>query len=86
MSAPLPVPKGLFVEVATGQRVYAYFQKHHADAGETEADDCFITISEKLDCGEHGAGESGLYPVADFKKEFRFLEPPKPMGTVGKQP
>lgn len=84
MSAPLPVPKGLFAEIATGKRVHALFQKHHADIGETEADDCFITISEKLNCGGHGAGESGMYPVADFKKQFRFIEPPKPMGTFGK--
>ncbi len=84
MRAPLPTPKGLFAEVATGKRVLAYFLKHNPDAGETEADDCYITISEKLDCGKKGSGESGLYPVADFKKEFRFLEPPKPMGAFGK--
>ena len=84
MSAPLPVPKGLFAEITTGKRVHAPFQKHHQDAGEPEADDCFITVSEKLNCGEHGAGESGIYPVADFKMQFRFIEPPKPMGAFGK--
>jgi hypothetical protein len=84
MRAPLPIPRGLFAEVATGKRVFAAFQKHHADAGETGADDCYITISEKLDCGDHGCGESGLYPVENFKNQFRFLEPPKPMGAFGK--
>ena len=74
MTTPLPVPKGLFSEIDTGKRVRAYFLKHNANTGETDADDCFITISEKLDVGN---GESGLYPVADFKKQFRFLEPPK---------
>ena len=77
MTAPLPVPKGLFAELATGKRVRVSFLKHNADAGETEGDDCFITISEKLNCGTAGQGESGLYPVADFKNQFRFLEPPK---------
>ena len=77
MTPPLPIPKGLFAEITTGKRIHALFLKHNPDAGETEGDDCFITVSEKLNCGANGQGESGLYPVADFKKQFRFLEPPK---------
>ena len=86
MSAPLPVPKGLFQEIKTGRRVHGLFLKHNPDAAETVADDCFITISEKFEGAEHNCGESGIYPVDQFKAQFRFLEPPREMGSFGKKP
>lgn len=62
MTAPLPVPKGLFAEISTGKRVRVSFLKHNADAGETEGDDCFITISEKLNCGTAGQENPAYIP------------------------
>ena len=68
---PEPVAKGFATEIATGRRVFVHFLKHDADAGETEADDCFITLSRTLDCGQRASGESGLFPPAEFRKLFK---------------
>lgn len=74
MNNPLPIYKGLAIEFNTGKRVKAYFLKHNPDAGETPAaDDCFITVSESLDCGERGCGESGLFPPEQFHGQFKFI-------------
>ncbi len=84
MSEPQPVYKGLFMAVATGKRVFAYFLKHNPDAGETADEDCFLTVSDKLTGGERGCGESGLWPVEQFKAGFRFIglvDPAKPFGA-----
>ena len=83
MNAPLPLYKGLFVELATAKRVHAFFLQHDPDAGETPADDCFLTVSELLTGGLEGCGESGLYPVADFRNGFKFLSMPQPGKTFG---
>jgi len=83
MNEPLPIYKGLFVEMMTGKRVHAFFLKHNADAGESESDDCFLTLSEKLEGGEHNCGEAGLYPVADFRQGLKFLCLPKPPKSFG---
>ena len=74
MNAPLPVAKGVAEEISTGKRVTAYFLKHDPNAGETVADDCYITISKTLDVGAKGSGESGLYPPAEFRQQFKFIE------------
>ena len=84
MTVPEPIYKGLFIEFATGKRSHAFFLKHNPDAGETPDDDCFLTVSETLTGGERNCGESGLYPVADFKTGFKFLAMPpqqKPFGS-----
>ncbi len=67
MSAPQPVVKGVFVEIATGKRVKALFLQHNAEAQETVADDCYITLSTTLK-----VGEAGMWPVDEFKKRFKF--------------
>lgn len=86
IAAPLPVYKGLFAELGTAKTVHAFFLKHDDNVGETEADDCFLTVSEKLDGGAHGAGESGLYPVETFKAEFKFICLPNPQKPFGSNP
>ena len=68
---PEPVSKGVAVEIATGRRVNSFFLKHDAERGETEADDCYITLSKTLDVGTQGSGESGLFPRAEFAKRFK---------------
>ena len=68
---PEPVAKGFAVEIATGRRVSAFFLKHDVNIGETAADDCFITLSRTLDCGQRASGESGLFPPAEFRKLFK---------------
>ena len=70
---PLPIIKGKAVEIGTGKRVAAFFLKHNPDAAETAADDCFITVSEKLDVGAEGCGESGIFPPDEFRKQFKFI-------------
>ena len=74
MNIPEPVSKGMAVEMNTGKRVTAYFLKHDPNCGETPSDDCYITISEKLDVGAKGSGESGLYPVDQFRQQFQFAK------------
>ena len=84
MNAPLPVYKALHIEFSTAKRVHAYFLKHDPDAGETPANDYFLTVSEMLTGGLKGCGESGLYPVADFRNGFKFLSLPKQKNEFGK--
>jgi len=83
MNAPTPIFKGLFQEAATGTIYGAHFLQHNPNLGESETDDCFITFPVNMTGGEKNCGETGLFPKADFKNQFRFLGWPKPGQPFG---
>ena len=69
---PEPVFKGIHRELATGREYRAFFLQHHADAGESSADDCLLTVPLTLEGGAQNCGESGYWPAAEFKSAFQF--------------
>lgn len=77
MSAPEPICKGIFRQNNNGRLFAGYFLKHNADAGETKADDCFITLPLVLAGGEKNCGESGLFPAAEMPQRFTFVKFPE---------
>lgn len=76
MTPPEPILKGIFQDTLTGKTYWGYFLKHSPDAGEDKSEDCFLTIPSQFSGGEHNCGESGIYPVAEFAKTFKFVEFP----------
>lgn len=78
MNVPEPILKGIFHDAKTGRDYWAFLLQHNPDAGEMPSDDCMITVPVLLAGGEHNAGDSGLFPIADFAKRFRFIgQPPQ---------
>ena len=77
MTAPQPVFKGIFQQKSDGVPFAGYFLKHNEDAGETAADDCFLTLPLKLEGGADNCGESGLFPMTEAVNHFNFLGYPK---------
>lgn len=73
ISVPEPVLKGIFRETATGKDYWTYFLKHHEAIGESSEDDCYITLPVTLTGGAENCGETGLFPKADFTKQFAFV-------------
>lgn len=65
-----PISKGLAIVRSTGERVRMFFLPHDADAGESPAEDCYITLPAKLD----GTGLTGLFPTAMFHQQFKYVE------------
>lgn len=77
-TAPEPIPRGIYGDISNGKKYHAFSLKHNADAGETEDDNCIITVPVIMEGGEHNCGETGIFPPDDFAKRFQFVGFPKP--------
>jgi hypothetical protein len=76
-TAPQPIFKGIYQQKKDGLAFAGYFLKHNADAGESPADDCFLTLPLKMEGGEHKCGESGIFPMTEVAKHLLFVGYPQ---------